>query len=157
MSVEERGYTKEAWALSGYQSGLGYKPLAPVETSLGTPGYSSPSDVDVVSTGQISFSEVMYSTNSTVSSPSQWIELYNNSLTEVVNLKDWKLVIEARDSWIKHRYTVLVLNTLEVLPNQTVLLVTQSAAELWKSTGTSGLRSLRAPQRRGKETRSTRQ
>ena len=126
VSVEERGYTKEAWALSGYQSGLGYKPLAPVETSLGTPGYSSPSDVDVVSTGQISFSEVMYSTNSTVSSPSQWIELYNNSLTEVVNLKDWKLVIEARDSWIKHRYTVLVLNTLEVLPNQTVLLVTRA-------------------------------
>ena len=32
-----------------------------------------------------------------------------------------------------------------------------SAAEFWKSTGTSGLRSLRAPQRRGKETRSTRQ
>ena len=126
VSVEERGYTKEAWALSGYQSGLGYKPLAPVETSLGTPGYASPSDVDVVSTGQISFSEVMYSTNSTVSSPSQWIELYNNSLTEVVNLKDWKLVIEARDSWIKHRYTVLVLNTLEVLPNQTVLLVTRA-------------------------------
>ena len=126
VDVDERGYTKEAWALSGYQSGLGYKPLAPVETSLGTPGYSSPSDVDVVSTGQISFSEVMYSTNSTVSSPSQWIELYNNSLTEVVNLKDWKLVIEARDSRFKHRYTVLVLNTLEVLPNQTVLLVTRA-------------------------------
>ena len=126
VSVDERGYTKEAWALSGYQSGLGYKPLAPVETSLGTPGYASPSDVNVVSTGQISFSEVMYSTNSTVSSPSQWIELYNNSLTEVVNLKDWKLVIEARDSRFKHRYTVLVLNTLEVLPNQTVLLVTRA-------------------------------
>ena len=126
VSVDERGYTKEAWALSGYQSGLGYKPLAPVETSLGTPGYASPSDVNVVSTGQISFSEVMYSTNSTVSSPSQWIELYNNSLTEVVNLRDWKLVIEARDSRFKHRYTVLVLNTLEVLPNQTVLLVTRA-------------------------------
>ena len=126
VDVDERGYTKEAWVLSGYQSGLGYKPLAPVETSLGTPGYASPSDVNVVSTGQISFSEVMYSTNSTVSSPSQWIELYNNSLTEVVNLRDWKLVIEARDSRFKHRYTVLVLNTLEVLPNQTVLLVTRA-------------------------------
>ena len=125
IDVEKRGYTKEAWALSGYQSGLGYKPLAPMETSLGTPGYSPASDVNEIGTGRIRFSEVMYAGNAGSAFLPQWIELHNTSPVEVVNLKDWKLVIEARDSWIKHRYTTLVLNTLEVLPNQTVLVVTR--------------------------------
>ena len=125
VAIDKRGYMREAWALSGYQSGLGYRPGAPMETSLGTPGYPTLAIVNETPTGQISFSEVMFTTNSGLFSPSLWIELYNSSLTELVNLKGWELVIESRDSEIKHRYTTLELNTLEIMPNQTVLLVTR--------------------------------
>ena len=126
IAVNRRGYFAEAWASSGYHAGLGYKPKASPETSLGTPGYPSTSDMNEVGTGQISFSEVMFATTGGLFSLSQWIELYNNSPTDVVNLKGWKLVIEAWDSETERRYTTLTLNTLEIMPNQTVLLATRN-------------------------------
>ena len=123
----KRGYTKEAWMLSGYQSGVGYKPEASIETSLGTPGYPNGTPVDINLAGRITFSELMYATNGGLFSQPQWIELYNNMTmaTESVNLADWKLAIEVRDSETHHRYSVLELEDLHIDSNRTVLLVTR--------------------------------
>lgn len=124
MAVDQRGYTGKAWALSGYQSGLGYRPKASAETSLGTPGYTNARIVSEIPTRQISVSELMFTSQGGIFSLPQWIELYNNSNTEVVNIEGWKLAVETRDATGHHRYLVIVLEALEVLPNQTVLLVT---------------------------------
>ncbi len=125
LQPETRGYLRGAWTPSETQSGLGYRPGAPVETSLGTPGYPDAVIVNEPGTGQISISEVMFATpDDSTPSPAQWIELYNPSETEIVNLQGWELVITAANVPIPFRSTTLVLNGLEVLPNQTVLLVT---------------------------------
>ena len=125
IDVDKPGYFAEAWASSGYHAGLGYRPKTSPRTSLGTPGYPSTFVINGGGTGQISFSEVMFATTGGLFSLSQWIELYNNSPTDTVNLKGWKLVIEAWDSETERRYTTLTLNPLEIMPNQTVLLVTR--------------------------------
>ena len=125
MKPSERGYFQNAWVVSDYQSGLGYDPDASAETSLGTPGYATTMMTDDIGTGHISFSEVMFTTNER-GSPSQWVELYNNSTTEVVDLEGWKLVIEVRDSQPVHRYITFHFKSLEVMPNQTMLLVTRN-------------------------------
>ena len=39
IDPKKRGYLKDAWAPSGYQSGIGYKAGTPLAASLGTPGY----------------------------------------------------------------------------------------------------------------------
>ena len=75
--------------------------------------------------GQITFSELMYATTGGLFSHPQWIELYNNSAAASVNLEGWTLVVEARDSETRHRYSILELEALEVGPTQTVLLVTR--------------------------------
>ena len=127
IDVEKRGYTKEAWALSGHQSGLGYKPETSVETSLGTPGYPNDTVVDMDLVGRITFSELMYATGGGLFSPPQWIELYNNASmpAKPINLEGWKLAIEVRDSETRHRYSVLELKALHIATIQTVLLVTR--------------------------------
>jgi hypothetical protein len=124
MKPMERGYFHDAWVLSDYQSGLGYDPKASPETSLGTPGYATLMEDDV-GTGHISFSEVMFATNKK-GSPSQWVELYNNSATDIVDLEGWKLVSEVRDSQPVHWYITFHFKSLEVMPNQTALLVTRN-------------------------------
>lgn len=124
MKPMKRGYFHNAWVMSDYQSGLGYDPDASPETSLGTPGYTTLLE-DNVGTGHISFSEVMFATNER-GLPSQWVELYNNSATEIVDLEGWKLTIEVRDSRSIHRHITFHFKPLEVMPNQTVLLVTRN-------------------------------
>ena len=101
----------------------------PVETSLGTPGYPNDIVSDDSLAGRITFSELMYATRGgLVSSQPQWIELYNNTGTAAlpINLNGWQLLVEARDSEIQHRYSVIELQEdLYIAPNQTVLLVTR--------------------------------
>ncbi len=46
----------------------------------------------------------------------QWIGLYNNSDTEAINLKGWKLEIETRDKNGNHRHVVISLEDLHILP-----------------------------------------
>ena len=53
----------------------------------------------------------------------QWIELYNPSFTGPVNLKGFQCVIETRQDG-KHHQIVMDLEAFDVLPNQTVLLIT---------------------------------
>jgi len=123
MKPMARGYLRDAWVLSDYQSGLGYDPNASPETSLGTPGYATRME-DEVGTGHVSISEVMFATNER-GVPSQWVELYNNSATEIVDLEGWQLRIEVRDSQPVHGHTTFHFKPLQVMPNQTVLLVTR--------------------------------
>ena len=74
--------------------------------------------------GQIGFSELMFTSRGGPNSLAQWIELYNNSTTETVNLRGWSLTIEARDANRIHRHAVIRLEDLIIPPNQTVLIVT---------------------------------
>ena len=74
--------------------------------------------------GQIGFSELMFASKGGLHSLPQWIELYNNSDTEAVNLRGWKLQIEARDANGKHRYAVIPLEEVHIPASQTVLIVT---------------------------------
>ena len=76
--------------------------------------------------GQISFSEIMITSEGGLHSRAQWIEVYNNSDTEVVNLKGWHLEIEARDDNGTHRHVVIPLEDLPISANQTVLIATWS-------------------------------
>ena len=77
--------------------------------------------------GQISFSEIMIASRGGLHSRAQWIEVYNSSNTEAVNLKGWKLEIEARDDNGTHRHVVIPLEDLPISANQTVLIATWSA------------------------------
>ena len=127
ITIEARGYIREAWGLSGYQSGIGYKSDASVDTSLGTPGYPNDTVTDPGIVGRVTISEVMFATEGGLLSQAQWIELYNNTpyAAMPVNLKGWKLAIEARDSDGRHRYSVIALEALDIATAETVLLVSR--------------------------------
>ena len=94
-----------------------------------TPGEPTPEEpARVISKfsvlGQISFSEIMITSRGGLHSRAQWIEVYNSSNTETVNLKGWHLEIEARDDTGAHQHVVIPLEDLPISANQTVLIVT---------------------------------
>ena len=74
--------------------------------------------------GQVSFSELMLTSKEGPDSLPEWIELYNNSATETMNLKGWQLQIEARDATGAHRHAMISLEDLPIPSNQTALIVT---------------------------------
>ena len=80
-----------------------------------------------ITEGQITFSELMFATSGGLFSQPQWIELFNNGPvgSEPVNLRGLRLVIEARDSETRHRYSTIVFEDLVIKPKWTVLLVTR--------------------------------
>ena len=59
----------------------------------------------------------------------QWIELYNNSLTDAVDLSGWKLSIEARDLNGDHRYGEVTLKSVPIPANGTAIIVTWTGRE----------------------------
>ncbi len=122
------GYNVEAWDESGYQAGIGYQNTAPKSTSPGTPGYHNDSLVTNTSRGQIYVSEVMFTNKIGNQTVSQWIELYNRSQTKAVNLTGWRITIESRHG-NQNRRAVFTFKNLNVLPNQTVLIVTATASK----------------------------
>ena len=77
--------------------------------------------------GQIGFSELMFASKGGIHSLPQWIELYNNSATESVNLRDWQLTIEARDADGTHRHTIITLVDMQIPSGKTALIVTSAA------------------------------
>ena len=79
------------------------------------------------SPGQVSFSEVMFTSKGGVDSLPQWIELYNASETETANLRGWKLKIERRDENGEHQAAVITLRDLMLPPQQVALIVTGDA------------------------------
>ena len=79
--------------------------------------------------GQIGFSELMIPSKFGVRSFPQWIELYNNSLTDSVDLSGWKLSIEARDLNGDHRYGEVTLQSVPIPANGTAIIVTWTGRE----------------------------
>ena len=130
---EDDGHHKSAWEKveEGEKGGLGYDPGANLLTSPGTPGYENDAlksrDARTVadrelSDGDISISEIMYDPGRSGNLP-QWIELYNSSRTEAINLKGWRM--EIRNPREETRAPSLIRWTFEdaiILPNQTLLL-----------------------------------
>ena len=101
----DNGHHKDAWQEVSTQGGLGYDPGVDRASAPGTPGYENDAlktkadDADIetpatqeYSDGTISISEIM-SDPGPRQDKAQWIELYNSSMTEAVNLAGWTLEI----------------------------------------------------------------
>ena len=138
---KDDGHHKDAWEVVGTQGGIGYAPGADRSVSPGTPGYENdalrtriddrnfrtPITSREYNTGEITISEIMFDGGSR-QNKAQWIELYNSSLTQAVNLEGWELEIRNLKgdafSYVNGR---LILNEAIILPNQTLLLVSKNA------------------------------
>jgi hypothetical protein len=135
------GHHKDAWAKVGPQGGLGYAPGVELSIAPGTPGYENTAiktrlddnnfrtpltDAEYVE-GALSISEIM-SDPGERQNEAQWIEIYNASLTEAVNLEGW--ILEVRnlaDNVNVYAKGTLTFNETIILPNQTLLLVSRNA------------------------------
>ena len=130
---------KDAWDIVSTQGGIGYDPNTDLALSPGTPGYentalktqlkneNSPKPDAEYDAGEISISEIMYDPGPNHNSV-QWIEIYNSSLTQAINLKGWE--VEIRNLSDEDRAYVNGSFTFEdaiILPNQTLLLVSEKA------------------------------
>ena len=94
-------------------------------TDISTPGFLHQLVPGNSPTVALSISEFMFSTQTQHHDGlPQWIELYNPSLTGAVNLEDYQLVVEKRHAG-EPRQLIITLEAFDVLPNQTVLLVTE--------------------------------
>ena len=138
---EGDGHHKDAWARVGTQGGVGYAPKADRSRSPGTPGYENtalktqaddkdtrtPTTDNEYNDGEISISEIM-SDASPRQNTAQWIELYNSSLTQAVNLEGWELEIRnAEEGEALSVNSSFIFNEVIILPNQTLLLVSKRA------------------------------
>lgn len=137
------GFDKEGWVEVGAQSGLGYAPGTDLRVAPGTPGYRNdalkvtvndhnpnppnPSEKEYT-IGEISISEIMYHAGPRWNLI-QWIELYNSSMTEAVNLKGWELEIRNHEDGVEaYVDSTFTFKDAVILPNQTLLLVSGTAA-----------------------------
>ena len=123
------GYHKDAWAEAAF-SGLGYdRKVSKSAETAGTPGYPNGAVKTQPATpkGAITMSEVMF--DSAGGTLPQWIELYNTSKTEALNLNRWELEIQNRKSedLVGRPVVTLTLQEKLIQPNQTLLIVTGNA------------------------------
>ena len=123
------GYHKDAWAEAAF-SGLGYdRKVSKSAETAGTPGYPNGAVKTEPATpkGAITMSEVMF--DSAGGTLPQWIELYNTSKTEALNLNRWELEIQNRKSedLVGRPIVTLTLQEKVIQPNQTLLIVTGNA------------------------------
>ena len=126
---DKPGYDITAWREVGYQAGLGYDRKAPKGASLGTPGYlKSALTPSAGLDSPVSISEIMFTTGKSGNLP-QWLELYNGSKTDVISLQGWRLQIEGHDpdSTPSQGFITIIIQGMQILPNQTVLIVTKGA------------------------------
>ncbi|MCY4553983.1 MAG: lamin tail domain-containing protein [Candidatus Poribacteria bacterium] len=140
------GTGENHWTLRGY-TGVGYDRRAATGGSPGTPGFDNGSVKEKstdLTDATVTISEVMY--ERTGNTP-QWIELYNSSKTQGINLNEWKLRIENpredTDVDIRSRPTIQ-FGGVHIPPLQTVLIVSaatgthsgqfpaQRVIDLWK-------------------------
>ena len=134
------GHHKDAWEIVGTQGGIGYAPEADRSVSPGTPGYENdalrtriddrdfrtPITSREYNTGEITISEIM-SDGGPQQNKAQWIELYNSSLTQAVNLEGWEIEVRnATDDVGVYVDGSFIFNKAIILPNQTLLLVSKS-------------------------------
>ena len=121
------GYHQDAWAEAAF-TGLGYdRNVSKSAATAGTPGYPNVAAKEAAAKGSVTFSEIMF--DSAGGTLPQWIELYNNSKTEVLNLNRWELEIQNVDSedLVGRPIVRLTLQEKVIQPNQTLLIVTGDA------------------------------
>ncbi len=117
------GYHKDAWAEAAF-TGLGYdRKVSKSAATAGTPGYPNVAPKAAAAKGSVTFSEIMV--DSAGGTLPQWIELYNKSKTDAVNLNRWKLEIQNVDSedLVGRPIVTLTLQEKVIQPNQTLLIV----------------------------------
>ena len=123
------GYHRDAWAEAAF-TGVGYdrKVTKSAETA-GTPGYPNGAVKTEAATprGAITISEVML--DSAGGTLPQWVELYNSSKTDALNINRWELEIQNVDSedLVGRPVVRLTLQEKVIQPNQTLLIVTGNA------------------------------
>ena len=123
------GYHRDAWAEAAF-TGVGYdrKVTKSAETA-GTPGYPNGAVKTEAATprGAVTISEVML--DSAGGTLPQWVELYNASKTDALNLNRWELEIQNVDSedLVGRPIVRLTLQEKVIQPNQTLLIVTGNA------------------------------
>ena len=136
------GTGEKHWGKAAY-TGIGYKrTAAAADVNGGTPGYANDAASefagkatkadgtanDDYKAAPVTISEIMYATGRNLP---QWIELYNSSMTQGVNVKNWQLKLEnADDVTIRTpAVTVTFADTDKVIPpNQTILIVSTNGA-----------------------------
>ena len=117
------GYHKDAWAEAAF-TGLGYdRKVSKSAATAGTPGYPNVAPKAAAAKGSVTVSEIMV--DSAGGTLPQWIELYNRSKTDAINLNRWKLEIQNVDSedLIGRPIVTLTLQEKVIQPNQTLLIV----------------------------------
>ncbi len=125
-SRDER-FHKDDWEKVGAKGGIGYDHGVDLSIAPGTPGYANNvvknKSADVVG-GNIVISEIMFDTGENRKFV-QWIELYNASMTEAVDLTDWELEIRNMNIGVEFFVNAsfkFKTDTI-ILPNQLLLLV----------------------------------
>ena len=123
------GYHKDAWTEAAF-TGLGYdRQVTQSAATAGTPGYPNGAAKATVATpkGSVTISEIMVDTAD--GTLPQWIELYNRSKTEVLNLNRWQLELQNINSadLIGRPIVTLTLGEKLLQPNQTLLIVAGEA------------------------------
>ena len=128
---------KDHWVRAEDMGGVGYDRDVDLAIAPGTPGYPNTSagltsatdrgtdKDDYTFDGKVTISEIMYDAGPRWNQV-QWIELYNSSMTEAVNLSGWELEIRNKedvDSYVDSRFTFRGSSEAVILPNQTLLLV----------------------------------
>ena len=129
---EGGGTGEKHMATIGY-TGVGYKRSAASSGQHGgTPGYDNGAvkvnETDLAGDATVSISEIMYAKGRSLP---QWIELYNSSDTQAIDLAERKLRIEhSRDATdVDIRVPSVTTNNLggiKIQPNQTVLIVSDT-------------------------------
>ena len=123
------GYHRDAWAEAAF-TGIGYdRKVTQSAATAGTPGYPNGAVKTEASTpkGAVTISEIMF--DSEGGTLPQWIELYNKSKTEALNLNRWQLEIQNRNSHdlVGRPIVTLTLQEKVIQPNQTLLIVAGDA------------------------------
>ena len=127
----DKGAAEHTWSEAGF-TGFGYK-RSHEKGSKGSPGYQhdTKEKSSDLTDASVSISEVMYEA---ANNTPQWIELYNNSATQAVNLNEWKLKFEnAGDDDVDIRTPAVTTNNLPgkiILPKQTVLVVSRKTGSV---------------------------
>ena len=119
------GYHKDAWAEAAF-TGIGYdRQVTQSAATSGTPGYPNGAAKETATTpkGSVTLSEIMFDSGG--GTLPQWIELYNNSKTDAINLNRWQLELQNVDSedLIGRPIVTLTLGDKVIQPNQTLLIV----------------------------------
>ena len=123
------GYHRDAWAEAAF-TGVGYdRKVSKSAETAGTPGYPNGAVKTEAATpkGAITISEVML--DSAGGTLPQWVELYNSSKTDALNINRWELEIQNVDSedLVGRPIVRLTLQEKVIQPNQTLLIVTGNA------------------------------